>query len=79
MYLGVCYYPEHWPQHMWADDAARMVAMGISHVRVAEFAWSRTEPQPGQFDWLWLDKALETLADARLKIIMGTPTATPPK
>ena len=24
--LGVCYYPEHWPETMWAQDAAEMVA-----------------------------------------------------
>ncbi len=79
MRLGVCYYPEHWPEPMWADDAAGMVAMGISLVRIGEFAWSRIEPEPGRFDWGWLDRAVETLHRAGLGIIMGTPTATPPK
>jgi beta-galactosidase len=77
--LGVCYYPEHWPQAMWADDARRMAEMGISWVRIGEFAWSRIEPHPGRFDWAWLDEAVETLAAAGLKIVMCTPTATPPK
>ncbi|MEM9732311.1 MAG: beta-galactosidase [Pseudomonadota bacterium] len=77
--LGVCYYPEHWPQDMWADDAARMVECGITHVRVAEFAWSRLEPARDDFRFDWLDKAIETLGAAGLKIIMCTPTATPPK
>jgi beta-galactosidase len=79
MKLGVCYYPEHWPEAMWADDAARMVALGITKVRIGEFAWSRIEPDPGRFDWAWLDRAVATLHDAGLKIILGTPTATPPK
>ncbi|MGE8488856.1 MAG: beta-galactosidase, partial [Paraburkholderia nemoris] len=26
MRLGVCYYPEHWPESMWEDDARRMKA-----------------------------------------------------
>ena len=30
MRLGVCYYPEHWPEDWWADDARRMVEMGLS-------------------------------------------------
>ncbi len=42
--LGVCYYPEHWPEDWWAEDASRMRALGISHVRIGEFAWSRLEP-----------------------------------
>jgi beta-galactosidase len=79
MRLGVCYYPEHWPENWWADDARRMAEMGLSRVRIGEFAWSRIEPEPGQFDWGWLDRAVETLHAAGLGIIMGTPTATPPK
>ncbi|GAB7535545.1 beta-galactosidase [Burkholderia sp. 3C] len=79
MRLGVCYYPEHWPEAMWKDDAARMKALGIEQVRIAEFAWSRIEPSPGEFDWGWLDRAIDTLGAAGLQVVMCTPTATPPK
>lgn len=79
MKLGTCYYPEHWPEDMWAGDAARMAEMGITHVRIGEFAWSRIEPSRGDFQWSWLDKAVEVLAEAGLQITMCTPTATPPK
>ncbi|MFM9852699.1 MAG: beta-galactosidase [Sphingomonadaceae bacterium] len=79
MRLGCCYYPEHWPEAMWADDAARMVAMGLSRVRIGEFSWSRIEPDPGRYDWSWLDRAIDGLHHAGLGIILGTPTATPPK
>ena len=77
--LGVCYYPEHWPEAWWAQDAARMKALGLTYVRIAEFAWSRIEPEPGRFDFGWLDRAIETLGAAGLKVVMCTPTATPPK
>jgi beta-galactosidase len=79
MRLGVCYYPEHWPEQMWAEDARRMATIGLSRVRIGEFAWSRIEPSQGQFEWDWLDRAIETLHNAGLGIILGTPTATPPK
>ncbi len=79
MRLGVCYYPEHWPETMWKDDAARMKALGIEQVRIAEFAWSRIEPSPGEYDWGWLDRAIDTLGAAGLQVVMCTPTATPPK
>jgi beta-galactosidase len=79
MRLGTCYYPEHWPEDWWADDARRMAEMGLSRVRIGEFAWSRIEPEPGRFNWGWLDRAVETLHSAGLGIIMGTPTATPPR
>ena len=77
--LGVCYYPEHWPPECWAEDAQRMKALGLRYVRVGEFAWSRIEPEPGQFNFEWLDEAIEILGRAGLKVVLGTPTATPPK
>jgi beta-galactosidase len=79
MELGVCYYPEQWPAECWAGDAQRMREMGIRWVRIAEFAWSVIEPAPGRLEWAWLDRAIETLHAEGLKVVLGTPTATPPK
>ena len=77
--LGVCYYPEHWPEQQWQDDAERMRSIGLTLVRIGEFAWSRMEPKPGQYDWAWLDRAIEVLAGQGLSVVLGTPTATPPR
>ena len=77
--LGVCYYPEQWPEGWWEEDARQIRAMGITYVRIGEFAWSRMEPEAGRYDWDWLDRAIETLGAAGLRIVLGTPTATPPK
>ena len=77
--LGVCYYPEHWPESDWAADARDMRGIGIHLVRIAEFAWSRIEPRRDCFQWDWLDLACETLARENLQIILCTPTACPPK
>ncbi|MDB9892645.1 beta-galactosidase [Amylibacter sp.] len=77
--LGTCYYPEHWPREMWEKDALRMVELGLSWVRIGEFSWSRIEPQEGSFDFEWLDAVVEVLRRHNLDIIMGTPTATPPR
>ena len=77
--LGVCYYPEHWPESWWADDARRMREMGIQFVRIGEFAWSRLEPEPGRFEFDWLRRSIDILGAAGLKVVLGTPTATPPK
>ena len=78
-HLGTCYFPEHWPETMWADDAAAMRALGLTRVRIGEFAWSRIEPARDRFEWDWLDRAVETLGGAGLGVILCTPTATPPK
>ncbi len=78
MKLGVCYYPEHWPEDRWPEDARLMRAAGLDLVRIAEFAWAKMEPAEGRYDWSWLDRAIDTLAAAGLQVVLGTPTATPP-
>ncbi len=77
--LGVCYYPEHWPEEMWASDAAEMIGAGLTWVRIGEFAWSRIEPEPGRLTFDWLDRAIEVLSAAGLRIVLGTPSCTPPR
>ena len=77
--LGSCYYPEQWPEEIWPDDARRMVEAGLSWVRIGEFAWSRLEPRPDDLRFDWLDRAIDILGGAGLRIVLGTPTATPPR
>ncbi len=77
--LGVCYYPEHWPEDRWAIDAAQMVEAGLTWVRVGEFAWSRLEPSSGDLQFDWLERAINVLGAAGLQVVLGTPTATPPR
>lgn len=77
--LGVCYYPEHCSESLWKSDAAQMAGLGLQYVRIGEFCWSRIEPEDGRIEFDWLDRAIETLAAEGLKVIFGTPTATPPK
>ncbi|AIY87262.1 MULTISPECIES: beta-galactosidase [unclassified Thermotoga] len=77
--LGVCYYPEHWGIERVEEDFRRMKELGIEYVRIGEFAWSRIESERGKFNWDWLDKTLELAEKMGLKIVLGTPTATPPK
>ncbi|WGH79934.1 beta-galactosidase [Jannaschia ovalis] len=77
--LGVCYYPEHWPEARWSEDAARMRDLGLTWVRIGEFAWGLLEPAPGDYRWDWLDRAVDVLTGAGLSVVMGTPSATPPR
>ena len=77
--LSVCYYPEHWPRERWSEDARRMKELGLSFVRIGEFAWSRLEPEPGRYDFGWMREAMDILGEQGLQVVLGTPTATPPK
>lgn len=76
--VGVDYYPEHWDKALWEEDAAKMQEAGVSVVRIAEFSWSRMEPEEGRFDFAWLDEAIRVLSTHGMKIILGTPTNCAP-
>lgn len=76
--LGVCYYPEHWDKSLWEDDLKRMLEVGIHTIRIAEFAWSKFEPFEGEFTFEFFDGFMEVVKKLGMKVIIGTPTATPP-
>ncbi len=78
MTAGVCYYPEHWPKEMWRDDLRRIRESGISVIRIAEFAWTIFEPVEGTFSFDFFDEFLAVAEEEGIKVIFGTPSATPP-
>lgn len=56
-----------------------MKEAGLDIVRLGEFAWSRLEPREGEYNFAWLARAIEVLHGEGLDIVLGTPTATPPR
>ena len=78
MLIGVDYYPEHWDQADWEPHARLMAEAGFKVVRLAEFAWHKMEPREGKFEFGWLDEAIAVLKRHDIKMILGTPTASPP-
>lgn len=75
---GVYYYPEHWPQEQWERDLKNIADLGFEFTHFGEFAWAFMEPEEGKYDFEWLDRAVELAAKYGLKVIMCTPTPTPP-
>lgn len=78
LWLGSAWYPEQWPESMWEQDLALMKKHGANVVRIGEFAWSRMEPREGEYDMDWLVRATRLAAKHGLKVVIGTPTDTPP-
>ncbi len=79
MTIGVCYFPEHWPNEEWERDVEQMAEAGIDTVRMGEFAWSRIEPERGDIRLDWLAEAIDLLGEHDIDVVLCTPTATPPK
>ncbi len=77
-FLGVAWYPEDWSEETREHDIAEMKRAGVSVVRIAEFAWSLMEPKPGEYHFEWLHDVVDRLDRDDIRVIMCTPTATPP-
>ena len=79
---GVAYYNEYMPADMQParleKDVALMKASGINVVRMGESTWSLWEPSDGHFEYAWMDRVIEAIGNAGIKVIMGTPTYSIP-
>src|SRR5580704_1583968 len=75
---GAAFYEEYMPEDRLDKDVELMQQAGISVVRVGESTWSVWEPQDGHFDFAWMDRIVERLARAHIRVIMGTPTYSIP-
>src|SRR2546425_4919033 len=58
---GGDYNPEQWPERVWEEDVRLMREAGVNLVTVGVFAWAWLEPEPGRYEFGWLDGALEVL------------------
>ena len=72
--FGVAYYDEYMPYERLDKDISMMKAAGINIVRIAESTWSTMEPQEGVFDFTHIDRVLNAMHKAGIKVIIGTPT-----
>jgi beta-galactosidase len=75
---GVAYYPEYMPYERLDTDVALMQQAGINVVRVGESSWGLWEPEDGRFEFAWMDRVVERMQKANIKVIMGTPTYSIP-
>jgi len=75
---GVAYYHEYMPYERLETDVKLMQDAGISVVRVGESSWSLFEPQEGVFEFEWMDRIIDRMHKAGIKVILGTPTYSIP-
>jgi beta-galactosidase len=75
---GAAYYPEYMPYERTDEDIALMKKAGISVVRIGESTWGLWEPEDGRFEYAWMDRVVEKLRAAGIRVILGTPTYSIP-
>ena len=75
---GAAYYTEYMPYERLDKDVQLMQQAGISVVRVGESSWGLWEPENGRFEFAWMDRVIDRMQKAGIKVILGTPTYSVP-
>ncbi|MGA7685550.1 MAG: beta-galactosidase [Terriglobales bacterium] len=75
---GAAYYEEYMPYDRLERDVQLMQQAGISVVRMGESSWGLWEPQDGHFEFAWMDRVIDRMQQAGIKVILGTPTYSVP-
>lgn len=78
LWFGGDYNPEQWTPATHDEDIRLMILSGVSLVTVGVFSWAHLEPQPGVYNFDWLETILDQLHLAGISVDLATGTASPP-
>jgi beta-galactosidase len=75
---GAAYYHEYMPYERLEKDVELMEKAGLAFARVGESTWGVLEPRDGEFDFAWLERVIDRLHKAGIRVMLGTPTYSIP-
>lgn len=77
---GGDYNPDQWLKQPEAidEDFRLMKLAGCNTFSVGIFAWTSYEREEGVFDFAWLDRIMDRMAEAGSKVLLATPSGSKP-
>lgn len=78
MLHGGDYNPDQWPEAVWSEDMRLMKLAHCNTMSVNIFAWTRLEPAEGVFEFGWLDRVMDMLAENGAYAVLATPSGARP-
>ena len=77
---GGDYNPDQWIEtlEVWTEDMRLAKLAGVNAMSVGIFGWSMLEPSEGRFDFSWLDRVMDMLADNNMFAVLATPSGSKP-
>lgn len=78
LYYGGDYNPEQWPEEVWREDVRLMKKAGVNFVSVGIFSWALLQPKADTYDFAWLDRLMDLMAENGIYVDLATATASPP-
>jgi beta-galactosidase len=75
---GGDYNPDQWPEEVWLEDMRLMKLARCNAMSVGIFAWVKMEPEEGRFEFGWLDRIMDMLAQNGAYAVLATPSGARP-
>jgi beta-galactosidase len=77
---GGDYNPDQWRAmpDIWDEDMRLMKLAGCNTMSVGIFSWTALEPDEGRFDFEWLDRIMDRLAENGAYAVLATPSGARP-
>ncbi len=75
---GGDYNPDQWTPEVWTEDMRLMKLAHCNAMSVGIFSWVHLEPEEGRFEFGWLDRVMDLLAENGGYAVLATPSAAQP-
>jgi beta-galactosidase len=77
---GGDYNPDQWLDRpeIIDEDFRLFPKAGVNAVSIGIFAWARIEPEEGRFEFSWLDRLMDRLAESGIAADVATPSGAKP-
>ena len=75
---GGDYNPDQWTEDVWEQDMRLMTLSHCNAMSVGIFAWTALEPAEGKYDFGWLDRVMDMLAENDSYAVLATPSGARP-
>ncbi len=78
IYYGGDYNPDQWPEEIWREDIRLFKLAGINIVTLPVFGWAKLQPAEDSYQFDWLDKIMDLMAENGISVCLATATAAQP-
>lgn len=78
IFYGGDYNPDQWPEEIWKEDMRMFKLAGINFVRLPVFSWAKLQPSEDEYNFEWLDRVMDLLAENGIYACLATSTAAQP-
>jgi beta-galactosidase len=75
---GGDYNPDQWPEETWEEDMRLFKKAGVNIVTLPVFSWAKLQPSENEYNFEWLDRIMDKIAQNGMYVCLATSTAAQP-